>query len=480
MKTLNLALVLAFVMSPAVFAQDVVPAFSPSQTFDVDPVELPDFKHKTLKNGMQIYYIPDHELPLASMRLMFPAGKLLNPMDKAGVNNFMVDMLLKGTETRSATEISEAIDFVGGSIGSGAGNNTAYMTCSVMSRDLELGMELITDALMNPTFPEEELERLRTQRVSSLMTNVDNPSSVASEQWNIWVYGDHPYSMASGGTVESVSGFTRDDLVMQHEKLIVPGHAVLILSGDFKQKDAAKLVDKYFGDWDGVDAPKVTVTDAQPGTGREILLIDKPDAAQAEIRMGYILGPYNLGDDMYAFRQMDYIYGGGGFSSRLMKRVRVELGLTYGIYSGLDARTQNAAYSISGSTKNESAGTFIGESLILMQDAIDNGFEEQELKDAKAYMLGSYPRQFETPSQVASQFQNALILDLGDPDKYIANYRKNMATVELSDINAAAKKYLNPDLVRIVVVGNAEIVAPQLEEFGNVTVKSIDEFKTEL
>ena len=286
--------------------------------------------------------------------------------------------------------------------------------------------------------------------------------------------------MATVGTVESVSAFTRDDLVKQHEELIVPGHAVLILSGDFEQEDANALVDKYFGEWSGMDAPKVTVSDAQPGTGREILLIDKPDAAQAEIRMGYILGPYNLGPDMYAFRLMDYIYGGGGFSSRLMKRVRVELGLTYGIYSGLGARVQNAAYSISGSTKNESAGEFIGESIRLMQEAVDGGFEEQELLDAKAYMLGSYPRQFETPSQVASQFQNALILDFGDPEDYIANYRKNMAAVELDDINAAAKKYLAPDKVRIVVVGNAEIVGPQLEEFGTVTVKSIDEFKADM
>ncbi|GBE29309.1 hypothetical protein BMS3Bbin04_00321 [bacterium BMS3Bbin04] len=163
-----------------------------------------------------------------------------------------------------------------------------------------------------------------------------------------------------------------------------------------------------------------------------------------------------------------------------MKRVRVELGLTYGIYSGLDARVQNGAYTISGSTKNETTGTFIGETIRLMEEAIEGGFETDELRDAKAYMLGSYPRQFETPSQVANQFQTALLFDFGDPADYIADYRKNMAKVDLDDINAAATKYLDPSKIRIVVVGNAEVVKPQLEEFGNVTVKSIDEFKSEL
>ncbi|MCB2212249.1 insulinase family protein [bacterium] len=481
MKQMILSLLVVALLAPMGFADDdVVPAFTPSQAFDVDPVKLPDFKHKNLDNGMQVYYIPDHELPLVNVRIMFPAGKLHNPMDKPGLNNFVADMLLKGTENRSATEIAETIDFVGGSINTGAGNNTMYMNCGVMSRDMELGFELMADALMNPTFPEDEIERLRMQRVSGLMTNVDDPGTIADEQWNKWVYGDHPYSQPTVGTVESVQSFTRDDLVMQHQRLIVPGHAVMLLSGDFEYKDAQKLVNKYFSGWIGNNPPQVLIAGAEADKGREILLIDDPNAVQSEVRMGYILGPYNLGDDMYAFNLMDYIYGGGGFSSRLMKRVRTELGLTYGIYSGLDARVQNAAYSISGSTKNDGTGQFITESLRLMEEAVENGFTQEELRDAKAYMLGSYPRRFETPSQVAGQFQNALILDLGDPDEYIANYRKKMAAVDLDDINEMAKKYLHPDQVRIVVVGNAEVVKPMLDEVGTVTVKSIDEFKTEM
>lgn len=456
---------------------DVVPAYTPPAVVDASPVKLPKITKKVLKNGLTVYYIPQHEVPIATIRLTLPMGVLYNPPGKAGLTDFMASLLTKGTETRSATDISDAIDFVGGELDAGAGNNSTYVTADVLSRDLDLAFDLVSDVALHPTFPDDEIDRLRTQTLSSIMADKDNASTIASKEFSHWVYGDHPYGQPDEGTTESLQGMTRDDLVTQHDRLFVPETAILAIAGDFDQKKAEKLVKKYFGDWKKEPAPELKVEEPQVLEGGKILLVDKPDAVQTEIRMGYVLAPYNMGDDLYAFRVMDYLFGGGGFSSRLMLKVRNELGLTYGIYSYIQPRQQKGAYMITTNTRTPATEQMISEIYKMFDTVVDSGFTQKELDDAKAYMIGAYPRQFETPSQIAMQFQSLLLFDFGDPAEFIKDYRQNISNVTLEQVNALAKKYLKKSELRMTVVGNASEFEDALGQFGDVEKISVDDLK---
>lgn len=457
---------------------DHVPAYQPVDKIDTSPVVLPKITRKVYRNGLTIYYVPHHELPVVSMRLLALKGSLYNPADKAGLTEFMSDLMTQGTKSRSATEIAESIDFIGGSLNSGAGWNGTYVQCSVLKKDLETGLDLLSDVVLHPSFPEEEIDRLRTRTVSSIMSDKDSPGTIASKQFAKFLYGGHPYASPLSGTMESVQSFTRDDIISQYHRIFNPGNVVLAIAGDINPKKVNKLVSKYFGTWQkSGDSPKEPAA-PERGAGGEILLVDKPDAVQSEVRLGYILEPSNFNgnsSEMFAFKVMNYIFGGGGFSSRLMLRIRNDLGLTYGIYSNLASRQQNGAYTISSFTKTESTGEMVKEVFGVMNKTLEEGFTEDELNDAKSFLAGQYPSNFETPSSIASQFQSVLLFDLGKPDKYISSYRQKIAEVTLEDVNRMAKKYLHPDWLRIVVVGKAEEVRDQLAPFGKLKVISIDE-----
>ncbi|MBZ0264267.1 insulinase family protein [bacterium] len=446
---------------------DPVPAFTPKSKIDTSPVKLPEITEKTLANGLRVYYVPQDELPVVSFRLLVLSGGLYNPMDKPGITQFTTDLLTKGTENRSATEIADEIDFIGGSLNSGAGWNGSYVQSQVLKRDFEAGLDLLQDVTLHPTFPEEEIERARKQLLSGIMSNKDDPGTIASQEFSKFVYGDHPYAFPGEGTMESVQAFTRDDLVEQYNKLFLPNNTVLAIAGDIDVDQMHKKVESAFGAWKKGTVP-TPVKDSERGPGGQILIVDKPDAVQSEIRLGYILGPYNLGEDVYAFRVMNYMFGGGGFSSRLMLKIRNELGLTYGIGSGLSSKQQAGAYTISSFTKTESTGQMVEEIFNEMRKAIAEGFTADELKDAQSFLVGQYPNNFETPSSIATQYQSALLFDFGDPAEHIAEYRRNIAAVTLDDVNRMAKKYLNPDWIRIAIVGNASEVEEQVKEFGAI------------
>ncbi|MCB2200527.1 insulinase family protein [bacterium] len=475
---LMLGLILAAMptMAQEMMDNDPVPEYTPPAMLDASPVELPKITKDVLKNGLTVYYIPQHEVPMTALRLNFPTGSLFNPIDKPGLTDMVAELLTKGTKERSAIDIAEEIDFVGGSISTGAGNNSTYIVTEVMSRDLDLGFDLMSDVILNPTFPEEEIGRVKTQSISNLMAQKDDPGAIAGRAWAKWVYGEHPYGYPSSGTIESIQEISRDDIVAQHERLYTPKSATLAISGDFDLKKTRKLVKKYFGKWDGGAAPQPTAEPAQRGEGGKVLLVDKSDAVQTQIRMGYILGPYNMGDDLYAFRVMDYLYGGGSFASRLMDRVRNDLGLTYGIYSYIEARQQNGSYTIQTSTRTEATEQMIDEILAIMDQVTTEGFTQEELDEAKSYMIGAYPRQFETPAQIANQFQSLLLFDFGDPAQFIADYRQNIQQVTLEQVNAMAKKYLLKDQLRMTVVGKADDISEVMAKYGDVETVSVEEY----
>lgn len=456
---------------------DPVPEYTSSQEIDPSPVNLPDMKRKQLGNGLTVYYVPHEELPVAGVRLLIPTGMLYNPMDNPGLVSFMAGMLDEGTENRSSTQIAEEIDFVGGSLRRGSGWNAIYIQSEVLTRDLELAIDLVADCAQNSIFPEEEIARIKQEVSGEIMRSKDNSRAIASREFDRVVYGDHPYSLPDAGTLESVQGFTREDIIAQYERLVVPDRAILTIAGDIDWKKTHKLVKKYFSGWEKRGEKLPDPGDPQELPGGKVLLIDKPDAVQSDIMMGYVLAPYNMGDDFHAFQVMNYIFGSGGFASRMMQRIRNELGLVYDTRSYLSSMQKKGAYTFSASTGNETTGKVIEEMISLMENTIEEGFTEEEMRDARSFLIGRYPARFETPEQIATQFQSAIMFDFPDPRDHIQNYRERIAEVTLEEINAMAKKYLRPEALRIVVVSKGDDVREQLAPLGELEEINVEELK---
>ncbi len=450
---------------------DLVPAYQPPAEIKLDPVKLPPIKEKILANGLKVIVVEHHELPIISLRLVCKAGSQYDPPGKAGVTNFMTGLLKKGTESRSATDIADEIDYIGGKLGAGSGWSATYVTCTVLTKHLDTGLDLMQDISLHPVFADDEIERLRQQTLSSIENSKDQPASVAEDAFNEWLFGDHPYAFPTEGTEETVKGITRADIVEQYNRIFIPNNSVLFIVGDIKPKQAFKIAERAFGDWREGEVPRVEFPSVQSPKGYRIRLINKPDATQAQIRIGH-LGIARNNTDYFPIVVMNYILGGGGFSSRLMKVIRSEKGLTYGIRSSFSARLQPGPFTISTFTKNETTSEAIEETIKLLKAYQEEGPTDEELQEAKSYLTGSYPLNFETPDNIAGQLQAIEIYNLGSD--YIEKYRSRVNAVTKEEVRQAARKYLHPDDLLIVVVSNADEVKENLEKLAPVEVRAIE------
>ncbi len=451
---------------------DPVPAYKTPAEQTLTPVVLPPIQDKHLENGLKVVVVEHHELPIVSFRLMCKAGSQLDPAGKAGLNQFMAGLLDKGTESLSATEIAEKIDYIGGRLGTGSGWAATYVTCTALTKHLDVALEIMRDIVLNPAFSEDEIERSRQQTLSSIENSKDQPRSIASREYNSWLFGDHPYAFPIGGSEESVSNITRDDILGQYSKVFVPQNSVLFIVGDVKPGKGFKLAKEVFGSWSRGEAPSYELPAVAEPKGYQIHLVNKPDATQTQIQIGH-LGISRDNEDYFPIVIMNYILGGGSFSSRLMRVIRAEMGLTYGINSSFSSRLETGPFTISTFTKNESAIEAIEEIIRLVKEYQQDGPTDEEMKEAKSYLTGSYPLNFETPSRIAGQLQGIEIYNLGSD--YIEKYRDRVNAVTTEDVIRVARKYLHPDDMIFVVVSKAEDVKADLESIGTVEVLEIED-----
>jgi zinc protease len=432
-------------------------------------IELPPIEKTTLDNGLQVIVIEHHELPVVAFRLVLKSGSTYDPPGKAGLANLTAGLLRKGTRTKTATQIAEEIDFVGGSLGAGSGFDATYATCQVLSKHFDVGLELLSDIILHPTFQQEEIERLRKQTLAAIKQQKEDPNSVAAENFREFVFGDHPYGQPPEGTEESMVTITRDDIVDFHQKYYVSNNAILAVVGDVKPDEAKKKVEAKLGGWRGAQIPPPHIAEPPPIQGHQILLVDKPDLTQTYIRLGH-LGIQKKNSNYFAIKVMNYILGGGGFSSRLVDEIRVKRGLTYDIYCSFDAFKMRGAYEVETFTRNDSTAAAITTIFEQIERIRNEGITDKELEETKSFYTGYFPLQFETPSQIATQILNVELYDLGED--YLKNYRNNINAVSKQDVLRVAKKYLDPENMKLVVVSKADEVKSYLEPLGEVKVIS--------
>ena len=437
------------------------PSERPPQPLPARAVKFPPYEVRTLANGLQVITVAHHEQPAVSIRMVVKAGSVQDLPGKAGVATLTGSLLDQGTTTKSAEQIADQIDFIGGALGAGSGSDLSFVNVVVMKDSFGIAMDLLSDVVRNPAFAPEEIERQKQQTISSLQVSAEDPDYIAGALFDRLVYGLHPYGLPNSGTPQTLAAITREDLQAYHRRNFVPNNMILAIVGDITGEEGFAAAERVFGAWPRGDVQPVTVTEPPPST-RRIVIVDKPDAVQTEIRVGQIAIPRKHADYL-AFDLAVKILGGEG-ANRLHRVLRSERGLTYGASASAESRKQSGDFVAETDTRTETTG----EALRLMVDEISKlqreRVFERELSDAQAYLAGSFPLTIETPNDIATQVLNVVFYEL--PVEEIGTFRERVQRVTPDDIQRVARAYVRPDRLSIVLVGNASEFVPQLRRVG--------------
>ena len=433
-----------------------MPAPSASRPFD-----FPKPARNVLQNGLEVFVVESHRQPAVTITLLIPAaGSFFDPPGKVGLASLAASLLSEGTGNRSAQEIAEAIDFVGGAINTSAEDDATSVSINVMKKDFPLAMNLLADVVLHPAFDPQEIDRKRRQLISNLEIEYADPSYLSQVVGARALFGLHPYGLPEDGTIASVSQLTRDDLRDFHRTRYVPQGSFISFSGDVTPDEAFAAAQKYLGEWAGV-APAFTAPAIpdQP-SGLHFVLVDKPDSVQTQIRLSRLALQRNSPDYLGLF-VANRVFG-GGFNSRLNVRIRQKQGLTYGAFSQLFGRARAGSIAAGLSTRTETTLEALRLMVDLMGQMASGDVSPAELSFAKDYLVGSFPMQSETPDQVAGRILSIPLYGL--PADYYQHYRENITAVSPAQVKSLAGRYFAASSLSIVLVGNVSAFRDQLKQ----------------
>jgi len=406
-------------------------------------------ERRELPNGLVWLFSEAHELPLVTMQLLVKGGLLQEPAEKAGLANLTAQLLLSGTQKRSATTIAQELDFLGAKLSASGGADFATVSLTVLKKDLDRGLDLFQDVVLNPAFAPGEIRRKVTQLKAALKSEEDEPGVVAVREFDRELYGPFPYGRPVRGTAAGLSAITRQDLAVFHRRYWRPNNAILVLVGDLSREEAEKCVTQTFGAWAPGPLAPPKLPPIPPLNEPRVAVVDK-DLTQANIVLGS-LGIARANPDFYAFQVMNYIFGGGGFSSRLMDHIRENRGLAYSVASSFSPGLEPGPFSVVLETKNASAGEAVSLVLTEMERMRAQPVTGQELADARSYLIGSFPRRMDSMAKRAGLLGYVECYGLGLD--YPWRYPELIQHLTPADIQRVAEKYLHPDRYLLVVVG---------------------------
>ena len=437
-------------------------------------LKVPPIQHMELSNGLRVLLVEKHEVPLVQVNLLMMAGAVMEPTGKTGLASMTADMLDEGAGRRDALELADAIDFLGANISTGAGMHTAVVNLNTPLSNLDDALPLMADIALRPTFPAEELDRLRKQRLTTLTQWHDEPRDVAYVLFDQTLYGpDHPYGRPTLGNENSLKAMRVRDLKKFHKSCYRPNNATLIVAGDVTAESILPKLEKAFSKWKKRKVRTLSWPAVEQVTERKIYLVDRPGAPQSEIRLGRI-GVSRPTDDYFAIVVMNTILG-GSFTSRINQNLREEHGYTYGAYSSFTSRPLPGPFSASAAVQTEVTDKALSEFMKELKGILEP-VSEEELTRAKNYLALRFPERFQTVSAAAGQLADLVIYDL--PDDYFNTYTERILSISVKEVARAAKKYIDPTRIAIIVVGDRKQVEEGLRalDYGPVellTVKDV-------
>jgi zinc protease len=435
------------------------------------PFEFPKATSKTLSNGLRVFVVTDHREPAVVARLvLMSAGSVKDSPSAPGVAQMTANLLTQGTEKRSAREIAETIDFVGGTLQAAAGRDATTVTLEVVKKDVGVGMDLMADVILHPAFAAEEIDRQRQQLLSNLQVQYSDPDYLASLVLGRALYGGSGYGLPEEGTPATIKKFKRDDFVKFHDANYAPNETLLGFAGDITPDEAFAIAEKYFGLWQKVNVAASAPVQTASAIGQHIWLIDKPDAVQTQIRVGK-LSIRRADPDYLPLDVTNHIFG-GSYNSRLNTEVRIKKGLTYGATSSLNAHRYAGSLSVNTFTRTEATVEATKLVMNLLAGMANGEINQKELDFARDFLAGVYPISSETAEQVADRVLTVAAFDL--PADYNQTYPTKIRATSLEEVQAAARKYFTGKDLDIVLAGNVGAFRDSLKkEFPDATYAEI-------
>jgi len=432
-------------------------------------LQIPPATRAKLGNGLQVIVVPTTRLPLVDFRLVARAGSVNDPAGKEGLSALTADLMTQGAAGRDARTIAEDIAFVGGTLDASSGAEQIVVTCEVLRKDFATGLELFRDVIVSPTFPAAEFERKRDEALGAIASARNDPGTVANQALGPFLLGSSPLAHPLSGWEKSVRAITREDVVAFHGQMLRPDNALLAVVGDVDPKTTITALEKAFGGWKKSGEKWPDAYQAVPQIkGRKVLIVNKPEVTQTQIRLSCVGVPRNH-PDFFPIVVANTILG-AGFTSRLVNEVRVNQGLTYSIGSRFGMYRNAGTFSINTFTRNETIRKTIDAALTTEKKLVDEGPSEEELAKARSYLTGQYPLGLQAPDALAAQMLNVDFFGL-DPN-YLQTYQEKISAVSMTDVRRALKSYFCVDDLRVLVVSNPDLAKKQLEGLGTIEVRN--------
>jgi len=445
------------------------------EELDYQPPRPQDYRH-TLKSGVSAYIAENRELPTFELSILVRTGEIYDPLEKAGLARMAGHLMRNGgTLDMTAKEIDERVAFLAGEISIMMDDTEAEASLFCLSKDIDEGLDLLKKVLQTPVFDQETLDRYRADILSEMEQRNSSTRDIEAREWYYLMYGDHPHAMPYRQTEASISAITREDLLAFHSKYFFPGNFIVAVSGDFETGEIISKLDAMFAGWPDQDLDLPMISDEIPDPTPGVYMVAKEDVNQSRIRLGHIGVKRDI-PDQYALLVMNDILGGGGFTSRIVRRVRSDEGLAYSAGCRFDRPVEYpGTFRAFFQTKHATAAFGTGLIVTEIERIRNEKCELETVENSKAGFVSDIVNPFSSKSMMVSTF--AYDAYTGRPDTYWQDYADNMRAVTPDDVLAVAQKYLHPDKLVFLVVGDPEAVEQgsdkheeRFSDFGAITI----------
>lgn len=436
---------------------------------------LPAIQKLTLANGLPVWMVEHHEVPLAQVNLIVRSGSAADPIGKFGVGSLTAAMLDEGAGSRSALELADALEFLGANLVTTSSYDSSSVRLSVPVSKLADALPLMADVALRPTFPAEDLERLRKERLTALLQARDNPAALVQLAFPRVVFGPtHRYGTPANGLPAAIEALGADDLRAFYRAHYRPDNAVLLVVGDVTRASILPQLEKAFGAWkaEGMAPLVAEVPSAPQLKTRQVFLVDKPEAAQSQVRIGWVGVPRSTAD--YAGLQVLNTILGGSFTSRLNNNLRERNGYAYGAGSTFDMRRSAGPFLASANVQTDKTGEAVKEFFIELNGML-GPVPDDELTKAKNYVALGFPGEFETTGDLARKLEELAVYNL--PETTFANFVAEVTKVTAADLQRLAARYIQPDKMAVVIVGDRKVIEAPVRQLnlGPVNIIAIEE-----
>ncbi|MEL7060093.1 MAG: pitrilysin family protein [Acidobacteriota bacterium] len=431
------------------------------------PFRFPDFVSHRLTNGLEVRVMRRDAVPVAQIEVLLSAGGQQNPLDRPGLAALHGAVIDEGTVCDGSLELAARAERLGGSLSAGAGWNVGYVEVGLLAQHAPEALALLSEVVLEPSFPDSEIDRLRERQLTELMRLRAQPARLAEEAFSYAIYRGTPYAVSGQGTEDSLAAIDREALIDFHRRHVVPRGAGIIVVGDVDVEATIQRVEALFGSWADVDLAPAPNLAPEPLPERIVLIVDRPEAAQTQLLMGHAAIPRRH-PDFEALFLASSIFG-GKFTSRINLNLRERHGFTYGASSVLVRRRGPGPFFVRTAVANDVAGRAVEEVLLELDRLRSEPVADDELQDAQDYLLGSFPSTLQGVGELAQRMEELAVFDL--PDDHYATYPAVFADLNAGQLLDAAQRHLQPDHLAIVAVGPADLLEPQLSAYGRLQIQ---------